>query len=188
MRDVFVPEDRAVSLITDQPLARPLYAFPVFGLLAIGISAVSLGLARAAVDELKDLAAKKTPEGRLKPLAQSSHTHREIAEAEALIGSARAYLWDTVARAYDAAQETGELTVDLKRDVRLAGANAARAGAQAVDIAYNLAGGTSVYRKSPIQRHFRDVHVTTQHMMVGPMIWEKTGRLFLGLDDDVTML
>lgn len=188
MRDLLVRGDRAVSLVLDKPLERPLYAFPVFGLLAIGISAVALGLARAAVDEVVNLASKKTPEGKTRPLAQSSNTHRELAEAEALIRSARAFLWDSVSRAYEVAVETGELTVELRRDIRLAAANATRSGAKAVDIAYNLAGGSSVYRTSPIQRHFRDVHVATQHMMVGPMIWEQTGRLFVGLDDDVAML
>ncbi len=188
MRNLVVPADRAVSLVLDKPIDRPLYAFPVFGLLAIGVSAVALGIARAAVDELVDLASKKTPEGRMKPLAKSAHTHRDVAEAEALIRSARAFLWDSVAEAYEVAVETGELTVPLRRDIRLAAANASRAAARAVDIAYNLAGGSSVYRTSPLQRYFRDVHVTTQHMMIGPMVWEQTGRLFVGLDDDVSML
>ncbi len=188
MRNLLIPSDRAVSLVVDKPIERPLYAFPVFGLLSIGISAVALGLARAAVDEVVALASKKTPEGRMKPLAKSAHTHLQIADAEAAIRSARAFLWESVAQAYDVAVETGELTVELRRDIRLAAANAARAGAKAVDIAYNVAGGTSVYRTSPLQRYFRDVHVATQHMMVGPLIWEKTGRLYTGLDDDVSML
>ena len=188
MRDLLIPADRAVSLMVDKPINRPLWAFPVFGLLAIGISAVALGLARAAVDEVVDLASKKTPEGRLKPLAKSAITHRDVAEAEALIRSGRAFLWDSISRAYDAAMETGELSVELRRDIRLAAANATRSGAKAVDIAYNLAGGSSVYRTSPIQRYFRDVHVATQHMMIGPMIWEQTGRLFVGVDSDTSML
>ena len=53
---------------------------------------------------------------------------------------------------------------------------------------YHLAGGTSVYQRSPLQRYFRDVHVATQHMMVSPATLELTGRLFLGLDTDTSML
>src|SRR5207249_10049372 len=50
--DCFVPAARSLSLISDQPRARgPLYAFPVFGLLALGIAAVALGIARRALDE-----------------------------------------------------------------------------------------------------------------------------------------
>ena len=188
MHNVFVPKDRAVSLVTDRPLQRPLYAFPVFGMLAIGISAVALGLARAALDELVGVAGAKTPDGSRRNLASKQNTQREIAEAEATLRSARLFLYDSVARAYDAAQASGRLTVDHRRDIRLSAAHACRASAQAVDTAYNLAGGTSVYRSSPLQRHFRDVHTATQHMMVGPAVWELTGRLFLGLETDASLL
>jgi hypothetical protein len=53
---------------------------------------------------------------------------------------------------------------------------------------YELGGGTSVYRRSPLQRIFRDVHVATQHMMVASGTFELTGRLLLGLDTDVAVL
>jgi hypothetical protein len=53
---------------------------------------------------------------------------------------------------------------------------------------YNLAGGTSVYQTSPLQRIFRDVHVATQHMMVAPSTLEVIGRLLLGLDTETSML
>src|SRR5262249_44867562 len=62
--DVFVPAERAVSLITDRPRAEgPLFRFPVFGLLALGIAAVATGIARAAIDALVDIAGAKTPTG-----------------------------------------------------------------------------------------------------------------------------
>ena len=53
---------------------------------------------------------------------------------------------------------------------------------------YGLGGGTSVYRRSPLQRIVRDVHVATQHMMVAPSTLELTGRLLLGLETDVSVL
>jgi len=42
-----------------------------------------------------------------------------------------------------------------------------------------------VYRTSPLQRLFRDVHVATQHMVVATSTLELTGRLLLGLETDV---
>ena len=41
-------------------------------------------------------------------------------------------------------------------------------------------GGTAVFRSSPLQRCFRDVHTITQHAMVGPATLELTGGLLLG--------
>ena len=57
-----------------------------------------------------------------------------------------------------------------------------------VDLMYNLGGGTSVYRTSPLQRHFRDVHVASQHMMIATPTLETVGRVMLGLETDVTQL
>ena len=48
-----------------------------------------------------------------------------------------------------------------------------------------MAGGTSVYRRSPIQRRFRDIHVATQHMVVNPSTYEIAGRLLLGLPTNI---
>jgi hypothetical protein len=53
---------------------------------------------------------------------------------------------------------------------------------------YNAAGGTAVYATSPLQRHFRDVHAATQHVMIAPATLELVGRVLLGLDADTAML
>ena len=42
--------------------------------------------------------------------------------------------------------------------------------------------------RSPLQRCFRDVHVATQHAMVGASTLELAGRVLLGVDVDITEL
>jgi alkylation response protein AidB-like acyl-CoA dehydrogenase len=188
VRDLFVPAARAVSLISDKPLARPLYCFPTFGLLGIGIAGVALGLARGAIDELVALAAGKTPQGSAKPLAQRAKAQFDVSEAEALVRSSRAFLDEAVGAAWEAASRDGAIAVEHRRDIRLATTHAVRSAARAVDLMYTLGGGTSVYRSSALQRHFRDVHVATQHMMVSEATYELTGRLFLGVPTNTAML
>ena len=186
--DLFVPASRAVSLVSDKPLPRPLYCFPTFGLLGIGIAAVSLGLARGAIDGLVDLAGGKTPQGSSKPLALRAKAHLDVSEAEALTRSGRAYLMEAIDAAWDAATRNGEITVAHRRDLRLATTHAVRSATKAVDLMYTLAGGSSVYRSSALQRQFRDVHVATQHMMVSDATYELTGRLLLGVPTNTAML
>lgn len=188
VKDVFVPATRAASLISDKPLARPLYCFPTFGLLGIGIAAVALGLARGSIDALVELAGGKTPQGSSKPLALRAKAQLDVSEAEALVRSARAYLVETIEAAWAAANADGSITVEHRRDIRLATTHAVRAATRAVDLMYTLGGGTSVYKTSPLQRHFRDVHVATQHMMVSDATFELTGRLFLGVPTNTAML
>lgn len=187
LRDVFVPNERAVGLGVDGPLERPLYLFPHFGLLGMGIAAVALGMARASIEELIEIAGGKTPTGSARPLAARPAAQTDVARAEATLRSARAFFYEAIDEAWQEAL-AGSISVERRRDVRLATTHATHACAQAVDLMYHLAGGTSVYRRSPLQRIFRDAHVATQHMMVGPGTWELTGRLLLGLETDVSML
>ena len=188
MNGLFVPDSRAVGLGVDGPLERPLYAFPQFGLLAMGIAAVALGLARAAIDALVEIAGGKTPQGSARPLAARPAAQSDVSHAEALLRSARAFYYEAIERAWESACAHGRIEVEHRRDVRLATTHATRACAQVVDLMYDLGGGTSVYHKSPLQRVFRDVHVATQHMMVSPATLELTGRMLLGLETDIGQL
>ena len=188
IHDVFVPETHVAGIGIDRPLARPLYAFPQVGLLAMGIGAVALGLARAAIDELVELAGGKTPTACARTLAARPAAQTEVSLAEVALRSARAYYYEAIGAAWDAATREGAITVEHRRDIRLATTHATQASAVAVDRMYTLAGGSSVYQRSPLQRIFRDVHVATQHMMVSPSTFELTGRLLLGLETDTAML
>jgi alkylation response protein AidB-like acyl-CoA dehydrogenase len=45
-----------------------------------------------------------------------------------------------------------------------------------------LAGGSSVFNESSIQRHARDAEVITHHMTQSLHVWEDAGRMLLGFD------
>jgi len=184
----FVPERRVVGLLREEPQPGPLYRFPQFTLLALGIGAVALGLARAAIDELIALAGGKTPQGARRRLAERASVQAGVAEAEARLRSARAFLYEALAAGWAEASAGERVALAHRRDLRLATTHAVRASAEVVDAMYGLGGGSSVYRHSRLQRCFRDVHVVTQHMMVGPPTWELAGRLLLGLDADTSQL
>ena len=62
-----------------------LYQFPQFTLLAIGIGAVALGIARAAINELVRLAQSKRRINSTATLADRAHSHLEVARAEAAL-------------------------------------------------------------------------------------------------------
>ncbi|WP_306252648.1 acyl-CoA dehydrogenase family protein [Parvularcula sp. IMCC14364] len=187
--DAVVPVERSVSLLTDQPVVEsPLYVFPVFGLLALGIASVALGNARASLDAIITLAnGKKTPGGR-KSMAERPVVQTEIAKAEASWRSAQAYLSGSIEEAWQAAQKAPVLTASLRADLRLASTHATRVCADICRTAYDLGGGSSVFLDNELQRRFRDAHTMTQHIMVGPAMYEQTGRVKLGLETDLSML
>lgn len=188
VKDVFVPEDYTFSFLGVPPrLSRPLFAFPPFGLLAMGVPAVALGIARRAIDELSALALKKILMPSRQPLAARSSVQAAVSEAEALVRSSRALLFESVNNTFAAATR-GEVSTRARAELRLATTHAVRASARAVDLMYEAAGGTSVFRTSPLQRCFRDVHTITQHMMVAPPTLETIGGVLLGLETDTSLL
>jgi indole-3-acetate monooxygenase len=189
VRELAVPRTHATSVITGQPREEgPLYAFPPFGLLALTIAGTALGIARAAIDDLLELAGAKTPTGSARTLAERPVTQTRIAQAEATLLSARTFLYDAIGAAWDAAAGGGGVSIQQRAALRLAATHATAASATAVDIAYDLGGGSSIYETSPLQKRFRDVHAATQHMLIGPSTWELTGRLMLGLPTDTAQL
>jgi alkylation response protein AidB-like acyl-CoA dehydrogenase len=189
VENLLVPASHAVSLTRDKPrVDTPLYRFPVFGLMAMGCGAVALGIARGAIDDLATLAGAKVPTLSRRPLADRTGTQSDIARAEAAVRSARAFLVEAVEEAWSDAEKGVEIGLDRRMALRLASTNATDAAVRAVDLCYTLAGGTSVYRDSPLQRRFRDVHVITQHMMVAPPSYEIAGRVLLGLRTDPSMI
>lgn len=188
VRGVRVPRALAVSLFAPPRESGPLYRFPVFGLLALGIAAVMLGNARGAIDALIDLAGGKTPQGSRRTLAERAGVQAELAQAEASLRAARALVYDEVERAWSAACAGHDLDAPLRAGLRLAATHATRTAADVARAMHDLGGGTSVFLSCPLQRRFRDAHVGTQHMMVAPPTWELTGRVLLGLPTDTRQI
>jgi alkylation response protein AidB-like acyl-CoA dehydrogenase len=186
--DLRVPAERAASVFSDTPRqGGALYSFPLFGLLALAIAGVSLGIARGALDDLAELAGAKKPTGSRRSLAERATVQAELARATAAVRAARSLLYDTIAEAWDEAERDG-ITIARRTDLRLAATHAADTSATATTTAHRLAGGSDVYERSPIQRRFRDAHAATQHMLVAPATLELTGRLLLGLETDTSQL
>ena len=179
--DALVPEGRSVVLGGHPSVSGPLYQFPTLGLLALGVCAVALGIARRALDEFVLLAGGKVPTGSARTLANRPVVQRQVGEAEAALRSARAFVFGSIEDAWRIASEGRGLPMEQRSELRLAAANAAWRAAQAVDLVYHAGGGTAVYSSSPLQRCFRDVHVATQHIMVAQPLFEVFGRTALGL-------
>ena len=183
VNDLFVPEERAIAAFTAQPV-RPgtLFAAPFITVFQMALASVPLGIARAAIDAFVDLAEGKTPIGSSSRLREKASAQADVGKAEALLRSARAFLVESLHSVWDTVASGQMPSVPQRAIARLAAAQAAAASAQAVDLVYNAAGGTALYESNPIERCFRDVHATTQHVGIASVNFEISGRVLLGLD------
>ncbi len=173
VNNAFVPEGRwIVQGSGELTIDTPLYRFPFFGFFAACVAAIPLGIARRALDDFAELARGKAT-GR-KSLAESSLTQMEYGQADAQSEAARHYLFSTVSRVWEDVAAGKAASQEQMRQLRLAATQSTMLAAAAVDKLYNAGGGTSLQGHCSLQRHFRDVHVATQHRMVS------TGLLQLG--------
>jgi alkylation response protein AidB-like acyl-CoA dehydrogenase len=187
--NALVPKRWSASLVSDRP-RHPgvLYRFPIFGVLSLGIAAVALGVAREAIGALSALATEKRPAWSKRSLAHRELTQAHVAEAEGLVRSARAFLFEALGEVAQVAASRAEMSERERALLRLAATQATRASTRAVDLMYHAGGGSSIYAASPLQRYFRDIHVVTQHVMVAEATYAVVGRVLLGLGSDAGML
>jgi alkylation response protein AidB-like acyl-CoA dehydrogenase len=187
--DVVVPRARTFSLLTGQP-KHAGYTLPFFGVLASGVAAVGLGIARAAVDTFVTMAKTKTPPGSKRTLAHRELVQMDVAKAEARLRSARAFLFEAMGEAMAATTEGTDSPPALvaRARLRLAASHAAEESAAVTALVYQAGGGSAIYAKSPLQRQFRDAHVVTHHLMVSQTATTLAGRVLLGVESDTTTL
>ena len=182
VRGVFVPEGLHYPLRGPARLAGPLWRDTFLGVAAHALAAVSLGIARAAIDELTGLAAAKMPNFSSRPLRDRPTIQAKLAQAEALVRSARSFFYETLEDVWQTACDGESPSPQQSALSQLARTYAAQACAEAIDLMYAAAGSSALYATNRIARCFCDVHAVTQHSAVSPLGWEQAGRAFLGLE------
>jgi alkylation response protein AidB-like acyl-CoA dehydrogenase len=187
IEDVFVPERRAWKIAPlnppDPAFAGPLYRLGVW-INAQTQSCVGLGIARAAIDDLMDLATKKTPSYQQTELADRSLVHDRVARARALIDAARSYNRLALQNAWDYVGDAEKIDIDHGTALALAACFAHEAACQAVDLVHACAGTSAIRDEHRFQQYFRDVHTLSQHAFTGPARYESLGKVMLGKESD----
>jgi alkylation response protein AidB-like acyl-CoA dehydrogenase len=186
VNDVFVSE--AFSSTREDPTLRrergPLYAFTTQSLYATGVAGVALGIGRAMLSEFVMLASRKSPRG-LARLAENAVVQADVARAEARLGSARAYLIETLTTLYAQADDTAPIAVSDRARVRLACTNAIQGAIEVADFAYKGAGIDAIFPGSPFERRFRDMHTLSQQIQARAAHFESVGQVLLGVPPEV---
>jgi indole-3-acetate monooxygenase len=183
--DLFVPEAYTIRLQEFQPpplRPGPLYAIPMTSTFVSCIATVALGIARAAIEALIEIASSKTSAGSATVLRDKALAQADMARAEALLRSGRAFLFDELGAMWNNAVAGRSISLQERAQVRLAAVHAAQCAIQATDLMYQLGGGASLFQGGRLERCFRDVHAAGQHVAVSPLSnLEPIGRVLFGL-------
>lgn len=180
--DVFVPTTHTFSIADPPHATGPLYHQRLL-LASIWTSTAgnALGIARGAIDAFIELATHTSSTMSPTLLRDRPVVQTKVAEAEAIVNAARAYVMDAVGTAWDAVCAGAP---DPSREIaqaRLAITHGMHEAVRAVDLVFHAAGTNAVYRKHRLERNFRDVHVAVQHAAGLPAHLENAGKVLLGL-------
>ena len=179
--DKFVPAAfTAPSTTAHTPDGRAAYAIPMILYFAAGLATVGLGIARDALDTFTEIARGRTLTGAKDRLADQPFIQHRLAEAEAVLRSARAFLRATLAEITDAAAGGAAISLEQRALLRLASTSAMHRAAEAVDLVYTAAGTACIFGDHPLQRCFQDIHVLTQHLQGRESHLTSVGQILLG--------
>ena len=181
--DGFVPE--AHSCFIGEPAVETAALYNhrlVFATLFSAVVANSLGIARGAIDAFIELAGRESSTAftavilRDRPFVQA-----RLAEAEAILNAARAFVVDSVGTLWESACAGAADPTLVIAQARLAIVHAMHEAVRSVDLVFHAAGTNAIYCRNPLERYFRDIHVAVQHNSAFPAPYESAGKVLMGL-------
>jgi alkylation response protein AidB-like acyl-CoA dehydrogenase len=182
--NLFVPDAYSVrrDVAEERRIDAPFYRFTSTSAYACGFAGVSIGIARGMLEDLKHLAQTKKPSHTARALLDSPVMHHLIAENEAKLRSARAFVLETIRDGEDCIRRTGALDTENRVLMRLATTTAIRRAKEVAEFAYHEAGATAIFASNPFERKMRDIHASAQQVQGRTGHIEVCGQYFLGLD------
>lgn len=185
INDIFVPDQRTTAFPFRAIRKKPLYVWPM--MFAYNLPAVTLGIARGVITTFVEIAARKQvtsslASGRPVMLRDEVYAQTMIARAEALVGAARAYIYDRMEDIWRTLVAGERLAVRQRALYRLAVANAHTACLEAVEGLYKAFGAAAIYASGPFDRPLRDLITINQHTMNSLKLQETVGQILLGLE------
>lgn len=184
LTDVFVPDTWAGLFGPgDVSVPRtPYYCLPNGLRFPFPKVGVAVGVARAAIAAFDQLARTKKPSFLPELLAERPNAQAATAQAEALVGSGRAWVGTLMDELWAVAGRYEPVDPALHARARLGAAYAVDSAIRAVEGLASAAGTTASQLDGPWPRLLADVRSVGQHFTVGPQQMQTAGRVLLGQD------
>jgi alkylation response protein AidB-like acyl-CoA dehydrogenase len=189
--DHFVPEAFSITrdFLHERRESGPLYRMSANTCYQVGFAGVALGIARGALDDFIALARDKVPRGQRYALRDNAVVQSTLAQAEAGVRAARAWLLQTIDETWRTLEASGDsLSVDQRIAIRMVSTHAIHRAREAVDAVWNASGATAIFHSHPLERRFRDIHTVTQQLQGRLSHFETVGAWMLGADADLTFV
>ena len=178
--DLFVPEshtyERTGPPHHDNPLYNPQTAILCSWTLA---SANALGMARGAMESFKKMATSGSTNSPTL-MRDRSPTQTTVGECEAIIQAGRAYVLSAVGAMWESQQGRKDDLMDKAVQARLAITHGIRQSVEVVNKLFYAAGTGAIHQSNDLERFFRDLHVSGQHISGIHSNYEYAGQILMG--------
>jgi alkylation response protein AidB-like acyl-CoA dehydrogenase len=175
-RDVFVPDRRCFE-------AKAHRGGPVHQMntLPMEHAALPIGIARRALDEVRELALEKVRIGSSRSLAHRNVFQREFGRMEMAWRSVRSLFYDLVADAWEPVRAGHAETQEQDLLLRNGAVYATDVCLEIATTCLRFGGATALFESHPLQRCYRNLSAAGQHLFVTDENYEALGQLRLGL-------
>jgi alkylation response protein AidB-like acyl-CoA dehydrogenase len=187
-RDQQLPEGESAEPDPERREKGILYKHSNQTVFQVGLSSVAIGLARATLDAFIALARKKSPSSATQSLRDDTWIQARIAQADAKISAASAWLVKLLRDAWDECATGGEISFPLRVKIRAACTHQISEARDAVDMIYLEAGATAIFAGNPFERRFRDMHTVAQQVQGSIARMQTIGQYYLGLKPQLFLL
>lgn len=156
LHDVYVPDYYRIPAKSEPDGTPKINAW-----FALGVSAVYVGVASAALTTAAHYAQERVPTALGKPIAELESIQRRLGQAELLLHQARTHLYTTADLWVRYPARRREIGPSVTAAKYVATNNAI----EVVDHAMRVIGGASMSKTLPIERYYRDVRGGVNHPM-----------------------
>jgi len=178
--DVFVPDEWTFVRGAPSTRTETIFRYPSLSFAAQVLSVVGLGIARGAIEELRQMAAGRVSVTGAPQLADRPVVQTELGRADAELRAARAFFYEAIDGAWETLERGESLAPEQVSLLRLSSTHAARTGAEVTRKVQMLTGMTGISESSPIAQQVRDSQVLTQHAFMGDITFQNAGAMLLG--------
>jgi len=175
--DVFVPEERTLAFDTVHGRPSPLTSAESF---MRTIPGVPLGVARAALDHVREIVRTRVDRATGVPWADNWRMQTTLAACEADFTASRHGVYGTMREQWELLSAGSEVPVELQAALPLARLHAFRTARSIVTRLYDLMQTGSIHRSGPLDRWLRDTTTMCQHLLAQDRILQSAGAHLLG--------
>jgi alkylation response protein AidB-like acyl-CoA dehydrogenase len=165
----FFPKGFTFERTQTEPLRGPSwFRMGIPGFSCAGHSAVALGIAARALEEVAVLAATKRRPAYAGTVAEHPLFRQDLSRHEAAYQAMRAYTFNLYREAQDVLAAGEDLSVELRQRFRQGATHLHQLAADIVRSCYTWGGSDALRNPSPLGRAMRDMSGATQHVYIDP--------------------